>query len=317
MRENNIISTDECFADDVSKSKKTFWEIFKDWENDDFKNIYSYLPDVDKSCSQLYNYHEYIWNKQRKKFLNIPEVHKIWNGYAYQLEGMVNGKKVSLGSDSFISIYWHYEQMQSVIKEYIVQNKLKYTEIYNEIKELDNGIKTLRYYDEIAKQKNQLKLFVWRYLQKANTIGGFALFPRHLLPTVNTARGGNLKISDRFDLTLECIRRHYEKDTGDNPLSEVLKADSIFFDDMFGSFKNYIDFFCLNPWIVEDKKEKYLVKNLIDNKPLNEWNFNETKVLPTRENWWTFYGNIISRLEERNRLLSSLTYDFKNSRNSW
>ena len=38
--------------------------------------------------------------------------------------------------------------------------------------------------------------------------------------TINGARGFNAKIRDRFDLTLECIRRHYRNE--DSPLTDVL-----------------------------------------------------------------------------------------------
>ena len=46
--------------------------------------------------------------------------------------------------------------------------------------------------------------------------------------TINGMRGLNLKIADRFDLTLECVRRHYGG--GESPLSAVLKANAAFFD---------------------------------------------------------------------------------------
>lgn len=45
-----------------------------------------------------------------------------------------------------------------------------------------------------------------------NTIGGYIIFPSNPVgnrQTINMARGGNPKINDRFDLTLESIRRHY------------------------------------------------------------------------------------------------------------
>ena len=44
------------------------------------------------------------------------------------------------------------------------------------------------------------------------TIGGMMVFPGnriHGKQTINCARWFNRKIADRFDLTLECIRRHY------------------------------------------------------------------------------------------------------------
>lgn len=60
--------------------------------------------------------------------------------------------------------------------------------------------------------------------------------------TINGMRGLNLKIADRFDLTLECVRRHYSG--GESPLSAVLEANDSFFD-LFGTFGGFVDFFLL------------------------------------------------------------------------
>src|SRR5690606_6071600 len=51
------------------------------------------------------------------------------------------------------------------------------------------------------------------FFRLASTIGGYALFPRNgegqTGQTINQARGVHGQIADRFDLTLECIRRYY------------------------------------------------------------------------------------------------------------
>lgn len=52
------------------------------------------------------------------------------------------------------------------------------------------------------------------------TIGGFIIFPTRP-QSLNQRRGTSTAIADRFDLTLECIRRHYAGDDN-NPLSDVL-----------------------------------------------------------------------------------------------
>ena len=70
---------------------------------------------------------------------------------------------------------------------------------------------------------------------------------------------------------------------------------------MFGSFENYINFFCLNSWIEDGH-----VLSLLDNKPLDNWDFNKDKPLPTKDNWWTFYENMINRLEARNTAIQAL-----------
>ena len=66
--------------------------------------------------------------------------------------------------------------------------------------------------------------------------------------TINGARGINSKIRDRFDLTLECIRRYYINKQ--SPLDETLKRYSYFFE-LFDNFKGYVDFFLLNDLVNE------------------------------------------------------------------
>lgn len=77
------------------------------------------------------------------------------------------------------------------------------------------------------------------------TIGGMVVFPGNRVDgkwTINQARGCTKKIGDRFDLTLECIRRHYRQEP--SPLSDVLARYRSFFD-LFATFRGYVDFFLL------------------------------------------------------------------------
>jgi hypothetical protein len=84
------------------------------------------------------------------------------------------------------------------------------------------------------------------------TIGGMMVFPGNRIDgkwTINQARGCTRKIGDRFDLTLECIRRHYNND--DSPLSGVLGRYVKFFD-LFQDFRGYVDFFLLQDLVATD-----------------------------------------------------------------
>ena len=79
------------------------------------------------------------------------------------------------------------------------------------------------------------------------TIGGMILWPGNQIdrkPTINQARGFKKTIADRFDLTIECVRRHYEGDTT-HPLADTFERYRDFFD-LFGSFAGYVDFWLLN-----------------------------------------------------------------------
>ena len=93
-------------------------------------------------------------------------------------------------------------------------------------------------------------------LKPLYTIGQFILFPSNKIDkkaTINGARGLSARIVDRFDLTLECIRRHYLN--GESPLREVLLRYRDFFD-LFGDFEGYIEFFLLQD-LVHDGKVKF------------------------------------------------------------
>ena len=66
--------------------------------------------------------------------------------------------------------------------------------------------------------------------------------------TINQARGCNSMIDDRFDLTVECIRRHYLGEP--SPLSDTLARYSDFFA-LFDDFAGYIYFFHLHDLLDE------------------------------------------------------------------
>jgi hypothetical protein len=67
--------------------------------------------------------------------------------------------------------------------------------------------------------------------------------------TINGARGFHPRIKDRFDLTVECIRRHYLDEL--SPLSEALARYADFFG-LFADFQGYVDFFLLQDMVTDD-----------------------------------------------------------------
>lgn len=84
------------------------------------------------------------------------------------------------------------------------------------------------------------------------TIGGMMIFPGNVIDgqqTINGARGFTQKIADRFDLTLECIRRHYDGE--DSPLAPTLNRYRPFFA-LFEGFEGYIEFFLLQDLVEPD-----------------------------------------------------------------
>ena len=84
------------------------------------------------------------------------------------------------------------------------------------------------------------------------TIGGMMIFPGNKVDgkmTLNGARGCHPLVRDRFDLTLECIRRHYAGEA--SPLSGPLQRYSAFFR-LFGDFRGYVEFFLLHDLVVDN-----------------------------------------------------------------
>jgi hypothetical protein len=84
------------------------------------------------------------------------------------------------------------------------------------------------------------------------TIGGMMLFPGNQIGrrmTINAARGCHPRIKDRFDLTVECIRRHYRNES--NPLTATLARYADFFK-LFVDFQRYVDYFLLQDLVTDD-----------------------------------------------------------------
>jgi hypothetical protein len=74
-------------------------------------------------------------------------------------------------------------------------------------------------------------------------MGGMMVFPGNQVdrkPTINVARGFHPRISDRMDLTLECVRRYYGQEP--SPLAVTLGRYAGFFA-LFEDFQGYVDFF--------------------------------------------------------------------------
>jgi hypothetical protein len=84
------------------------------------------------------------------------------------------------------------------------------------------------------------------------TIGGMMVFPGNQVGrkmTINCARGCHPRIKDRFDHTVECIRRHYLDLP--SPLSDTLARYADYFR-LFGDFRGYVEFFLLQDMVTAD-----------------------------------------------------------------
>ena len=107
---------------------------------------------------------------------------------------------------------------------------------------------------------------------------------------MNQRRGMNTLISDRWDLTLECIRRHYAGE--ESPLSKVIETDKAFYD-LFVDFKGYVDFFFLQDCVSED----YSSVNIW----MGDTSFRKSGLPETVEDYFNFLVKEHIFLDKRNR----------------
>lgn len=143
--------------------------------------------------------------------------------------------------------------------------------------------------DQVRQRVPDFKAFIKSNTERAYTIGGTIVFPKHM-NSLNQCRGTNRLISDRWDLTMECIRRHYEKQ--ESPLSKVLDADSNFFN-LFVDFKGYVDYFLLQDCVSEDYRSVIIWDGKGD--------FSEDGLPKTCNNYLSFVSKEYEFLEKRNK----------------
>lgn len=172
--------------------------------------------DPDITSPTLRKYHKILWSKA------LP------NGEVFTLSVDKNGAYLHhqsalgtffLGSDAIAHSYKHHKRKQWLIQQ-----------IPDEVEELFNT---------------------------GSTIGAYTIFPNNTIDgnhTINQARGVHSLIDDRFDLTLECIRRFYSGQA--SPLYDVLWRYKNFFD-LFENFSGYVGFFMLDDLVDEEQHMKF------------------------------------------------------------
>lgn len=151
-----------------------------------------------------------------------------------------------------------------------------------------------RYSDKFEGWLNEEEKKEFEY--KVRTIGGHIVFPAHRKNgfTIKQARGVNKNICDRFDLTLECIRRFYKKET--SPLYETILRYNDFFS-LFESFQNYINFFLLQDFVDEEYNVKFCV-------PFG--NFHSTPLPSSKEEYIEYKNNTIQSIDLRNERIKKV-----------
>lgn len=144
----------------------------------------------------------------------------------------------------------------------------------------------------------QIPLEVEELFHAGLTIGAYILFPNRRIEgehTINQARGVNNLIDDRFDLTLECIRRFY---LGiDSPLYQTLQWYKGFFD-LFQDFTGYVHFFLLEDLVDGDGNIKFHM-------PFD--GFASPPTFSDIGDYLAYKRQVMTFIESRNRRISEIT----------
>lgn len=133
---------------------------------------------------------------------------------------------------------------------------------------------------------------------KVRTIGGHIIFPANKKNgfTINQARGISRIICDRFDLTLECIKRFYQDK--ESPLSKTLINYKDFFD-LFIDFNGYTEFFLLQDFVDQEEQIQFSL-------PFD--NFNRPPLPQTIEEYKQYKEHTSYLINKRNkRILESFS----------
>lgn len=176
--------------------------------------------DADSDSPKLRLDHELLWTKELRSGVTFAPVAPRVRRQGYLIWTSPSGAQHWYGSDAITHSYTNWGSPKT-----LAQAKAELTE----------------------EQRR-------RYLSPPYTIASSIIWPvrSNDLPTINTARGfgptGRI-LRDRIDLTLECIRCHYED--ADNTLASVLSAYGDFFV-LFDGFAEFTTFFHLQDLIRQD-----------------------------------------------------------------
>lgn len=117
----------------------------------------------------------------------------------------------------------------------------------------DSVVPSFRKERSLAEVIAQIPIGEWEtFMTTTYTMGGMMVFPGNRVDrkmTINGARGCHPRIKDRFDLTVECIRRHYKGDR--SPFADTLARYNDFFQ-LFESFRGYAEYFLLQDLVSAD-----------------------------------------------------------------
>lgn len=215
--------------------------------------------DPDIASPTLKKYHQTLWSKP----LPVGKNMELSNGNGFDY---LNWENFRFGSDS-VTASFRYKKYRYMI-------------------------------EQVAAKLPNYHEFIENYVHNSYTIGGEIIFPK-MRGGINQSRGCNPSICDRFDLTLECIRRFYLNEK--SPLSEVLEKNKNFFE-LFVNFQGYVDFFLLNDMVSDDytRIRFWCSANLFEKYPFPK----------TVDEYLLFIDNELTFVAERNKRIKNYAGNF-------
>ncbi len=214
--------------------------------------------DADRYSSTLQEYHRILWSKPLPNG-TMFELSKISNNQLYHKSDL---GEFYLSSDRAIPTFSKWKKLEHIISQ-IPKDRLN------------------------------------NFINLAETIGGIIIWPSNRIgdnQTINGARGFNTLISDRLDITIECIRRYYLDEK--SPLYDTFNRYDSFFR-LFTDFKGYIDFFLFQDWVNSKYKSVTIVKPFDD--------FKSIPVPSTVEEYMEYMENTERLIKARNFRISELS----------
>lgn len=211
--------------------------------------------DPDSSSPTLKLYHRTLWSKQLPNGVNFQLKDGERGAYLYHHSEL---GVFYLGSDAITHSYKHHKRKQFIIKQ--VTDKV----------------------DEL--------------FDAGSTIGAYIVFPNNKINgkhTINQARGVSGLIDDRFDLTLECIRRYYLHET--SPLYETLERYKDFFN-LFNDFSGYVSFFFLDDLVDSNGEIRFYL-------PFD--NFNSKPLFGGVEDYLNYREKVLQFIKARNERINN------------
>jgi hypothetical protein len=183
--------------------------------------------------------------------------------------------------------------------EKISQNRLYHkSELGEFFLSSDRAIASFRKYKRFKDILSKVpKTETHEFHQLRDTIGGILIWPSNRIDkkmTINGARGFNIRIADRFDLTIECVRRYY---LGiDSPLKKTLERYTDFFT-LFGNFKGFTDFFLLQDIVSRDYSSVKIATDFN--------NFEFSSIPASVEEYLIYIDNTTEFIKSRNTRIES------------